>query len=225
MMKTTKATCFALAAALLISSCSSSYQAQGGVTGALIGSRVGETIGFLSGHGHFRGENAALGSLIGMGVGAVLGVGIASQIEQGEQIGQRPKRTDRYDETPDYQTGSGAYAGTIPGAVSISDLTYMDSDGDGLFSKNETLEVEGFITNTSNEPLKDIVIFLKSDNTKDVSISPSLTTTLRPGQKIRYTGRLHCKKAHNGKTLSVTLNTFHSGKVNTSGKLNIKMTK
>lgn len=220
-MKTTKITGLTLAATILISSCTTSYQATSGVTGAMIGSHVGETIGYLTGHGRFRGENAALGSLIGMGVGTLLGVGIANQVEQNERTNARNRQ---YDDTPsprandyDYQTGGGCYNGNML-ATSISDLTYMDADGDGYLSKGETIEVEGFITNTSDTPLQDIVIYLSTNDTKPFTLSPSLTTTLAPGQKIRYTGRVHCNKVR-GKSVCIQLNTTYNSKTSTSNTL------
>lgn len=176
-MKKNQFTCLALAAILLVSSCTSSYQAAGGVTGAMIGSQVGGAVGVLSGHGPFRGESAALGSLIGMGIGAILGVGISSQIEEQERAEARryEERVQNstignndgyYDNNVGYQTGGG-YQGTpntqansnyeigndtyngamISTVLSISELSYMDADGDGYISKDETIEVEGYITN------------------------------------------------------------------------------
>ena len=192
-MKKNQITCLTLATALLVSSCTSSYQAAGGATGAMIGSHVGGAIGALSGHGHFRGESAALGSLIGMGIGAILGVGITSQIEEQERAearryegyGQVNTRNDGgyYDNNVGYQTsggyqggqnvqsnhnyqiGNGSYDGAIASTVlSISELSYMDADGDGYISKDETIEVEGFITNTSNSVLRDIVIYVFTES-------------------------------------------------------------
>lgn len=248
-MKKNQFTCLALAAILLVSSCTSSYQATGGVTGAMIGSQVGGAVGVLSGHGPFRGESAALGSLIGMGIGAILGVGISSQIEEQEHAEARryEERVQNstignndgyYDNNVGYQTGGG-YQGTpntqansnyeigndtyngamISTVLSISELSYMDADGDGYISKDETIEVEGYITNTSNSILRDIVIYLNVNNPKAFSLSPSLTTTLQPGQKIRYTGRVHCKRARGIESLGINLNTDYAGKQYTSNSL------
>lgn len=232
-MKKIQMTSLLLAALMLASSCSSSYQASGGVTGAMIGSNVGETIGFLSGRGHFRGKNAALGSLVGMGVGAALGVGIASQVEKNEAAARRQKgnstndyrtNTDNgYYGGQDYQIGGGSYNGSYNSAsISISDLNYMDANGDGYISKGETIEVEGFITNTTHAPIYNLVIYLSTSNPKAFTISPSLTTTLQAGQRIRYTGRIHCKKAHKNQPVNVTLNATHAGQNAVSNSLFVK---
>ena len=204
---------------VLVSSCNSAYQASSGISGALLGGSVGETVGFLTGHGRFRGENAALGNLVGMGVGAVLGVGIASQIEKNERAADVQYTEESYDS---YQTSGGAYMGAVSEAsVSISDLNYMDGNGDGYLSKNETIEIEGFITNTSGNRLNNIVIYLTVDNEKNYSVSPSLTTALEKGQKIRYTGRVHCKKAHKSKVVNVQLNVAQNESKQASSRLSI----
>ncbi len=206
-MKQTKAICMVLVIAMMVSSCGSAYQAQSGATGAMIGGHVGEMIGFLSGHGHFRGENAALGSLIGMGIGAALGVSVASQIEG------RDKAETRRDE--EY----GNPVSTPSAAISLSDLTYMDTNGDGYISKDEIIEVEGFITNTSNSAIPNIVIYLTTNDAKAFIASPSLTTTLQPGQKIRYTGRIHCRKTRGESAAEVQLHTTYANKNNVSNSL------
>lgn len=252
-MKKNQFACLTLAAALLVSSCTSSYQAAGGVTGAMIGSHVGGAVGALAGHGHgrhYRGESAALGSLIGMGIGAILGVGITSQIEEKERAdarryedynrNRRPVGDDRYDDSNvgyqtsgghqggyqggyqvnvpnhNYQIGDGAAVSTV---LSITDLSYMDQDGDGYISKDETIEVEAFITNTSNSVLRDVVIYLTVSEPKSFSVSPLLTTTLQPGQKIRYTGRVHGNRTRGHNSLSINLNTEYAGKTYTSNSL------
>ena len=99
-----------------------------------------------------------------------------------------------------YQIGDGAAVSTV---LSITDLSYMDQDGDGYISKDETIEVEAFITNTSNSVLRDVVIYLTVSEPKSFSVSPSLTTTLQPGQKIRYTGRVHGNRTRGHNSLSV----------------------
>ena len=238
-MKRNTITCAALASIIMASSCSSSYQASAGVTGAMIGGHVGETVGFLTGRGHFRGENAALGSLIGMGVGAVLGISVANQIEKNEQAAN----SRSYDSDADYQTGGGAgyndgyngsygngnYQGTktqsytLCHGLELSDLSYTDSNGDGMLSKNEIIEVESIITNTSNKPLRDVVIWLDVDNVKYCSVSPSLTTTIEPAEKLRYTGRIYCKKARQGKAITISLCTSHAGLVSKGHSMTVNL--
>ena len=84
----------ALATLILASSCNSSYEAAGGVTGAVIGARVGETIGFLAGSGFYRGESAALGSLIGTGVEPEPSVAMTEEANEKLLAGQLPLEED-----------------------------------------------------------------------------------------------------------------------------------
>lgn len=231
-----------LAGTVLVSSCTSSTQAAGGLAGASLGSNIGEAIGWLAGSGyHGRSKGAALGSLIGMGVGAVLGVGIASSIEEKEKAADHVYDDSYgYDNDYGYQTGGGASnsqhhrhhekngsyeidKSNISSLITLSDLTYMDENGDGYLSKNETIEVEGYVTNSSNSTLNDIVIFMSTNDEKLYSISPSLSTSLQPGQRIKYTGRLYCKKARE-EAVKVTLNTMYEGKTESS-ELYIKIKK
>ncbi len=233
-MKKNTIACTALASLFLASSCSSSYQASAGVTGAVIGGHVGETVGFLSGHGRFRGENAALGNLIGMGVGAILGVSVANQIEKNAKAAYNSSHDGDADyqtsSDADYQTGGGAgydegkhagdtYRGTssqsyaLHSGLEVSDLTYTDSNGDGMLSKNEVIEVESIITNTTDKPMAGVTIWLDVDNVKSCIVSPSLTTSIEPGEKLRYTGRIFCKKARQGGSVTVSLTTSHAGLV------------
>lgn len=217
-----------LGVSVLASSCASSYQASGAMNGAMVGSTVGRAVGALSGRGCFHGRNAALGSLIGAGVGTILGVGITSAIEQKER---RAYENQSSYEADNYAPAGGAYdhqyntpsrpntvySGAHGGAyntldVAISELTYTDANGDGCISKGETIEVQTFITNTTNTVLRDIVLSLNVSDPNNLRVSPSLTTTLRPGQRIRYTGRVYCTRARNGRWSNIHLTATCNGR-------------
>lgn len=215
------------AASILISSCTSYSQAAAGLAGASIGSRLGRDVGYLTGGWRFGGSSAALGSLIGAGVGAALGVGIHNGIEQNRErrtMDRARDRQDRLDRTTkgndyDYQIGGGSNGGYAPqdsyqqegyanttvsnAYVSVSPLTYMDGDGDGYISKNEAVEVEAYITNTSGRDLQDVTISLEGPDSRYVTVSSPITITLRAGQKIRYTGRIYCQRAKSNRTVDV----------------------
>jgi hypothetical protein len=153
-----------------------------------------------------------------MGIGAVLGVGIASQIEEKEKEKAEARRYEEYSNIADSPS---AAANSPSAAINLSDLTYMDTNGDGYISKEEVIEVEGFITNTSNSVISDIVIYLTTNDDKAFIASPSLTTTLQPGQKIRYTGRIHCHKIRGLSAAEVQLHTSYANKSNVSNSLYI----
>lgn len=240
-MKKQTITCLALAMTLVASSCRSSQQAAGGLTGVLIGGEVGRTVGILAGHGPFRGESAALGNLIGMGVGAVLGVGIAAQTEKNERIAsqherdfeqdypnayQGPRRESMPPRNGNYKIGDNSYGYSsytnTANVVKISELSYMDTDGDGFISRNEVIEVECYVTNTTNSTLNDIDIYLDVNDSKAFVTSPLLTTTLQPGQRIRYTGRLLCNKTRGKQAANISLCVRYADKNYASEILSIK---
>jgi len=237
-MKTIKLASIALAGTLLFSSCETRNQMMGGLVGAQVGSQVGGAVGFLTGHGPFRGHNSAMGSLIGAGVGALLGVSVAQSIEDKEQARNNNYNNSGYNNNStynnsgynsyssgnyDYQTSGGSYNSnstySASGNIVISELTYMDTNGDGYISKGETIEVESYITNSSSYPVEDIVIYITTNDEKNYTISPSLTTTLQPGQKIRYKGRVYCNKAKEGQQIRINVNTSSAGVNNISPSL------
>lgn len=141
----------------------------------------------------------------------------------------------------DYQTGGGAgstvssgqsaYNGTMQNSrptssnayVTVQPLTYMDADGDGYIGKGETIEVETYITNTSNQILRNMTISLVSEDTRYVMLSSPLVTTLSPGQKVRYTGRVYCQKAKKNAPVSVSVNVQANGANCNTGSIAIYM--
>lgn len=224
------------AASILISSCSSYSQAAAGLTGAAVGSRLGRDVGYLAGGWRFGGSSSALGSLIGAGVGAALGVGIHNSIEQNRER-RMAERNQRYDHNSqsstfdDYQIGGGAggyeqgganqsksnvsgYSNTpvSNGYISISPISYMDADGDGYMSKGEPVEVETYITNVSGSALRDVTIAIDVANNRYVTVSNPINTSLHPGQKIRYTGRIYCQKRKSAAWVNVCVSVYAGGK-------------
>lgn len=197
-----------LSSVMLLTSCTSSGQAVAGLTGAAIGSNIGGAIGGASGRGyyHYNGQGAALGSLIGMGVGAALGVAIQKSVENNER--------SYYEGYQDNSSYSSSY--NTPASVqsrlplSISEITYFDGNGDGYMSKGETIEVETYIKNTGNRTLYNLYITLDTQNSKYVTVSSPLTISLEPGQKVRYSGRIYCRRIRHGHDVPLTI-TLASG--------------
>lgn len=240
-MKNLKALSLILATSILVASCTSYSQAAAGLTGAAVGSHIGRDIGYLAGGGYygFGGRSSALGSLIGAGVGAALGVSIQNGIERSrerryEEHQNRRQNDDRGSATDDYQTGGGnSHSGqgnsswSRPSAsnsfITVEPLTYMDADGDGYVGKGETIEVCTYITNTSNAPLRDVTISLVASDLRYVTLSSPLVTTLSPGQKIRYTGRVYCQKTKYNKPVDINVNVKVNGSTLSSGIVSIYM--
>lgn len=120
--------------------------------------------------------------------------------------------------TSNYSNNTTATTSTVTSApssnnyVSVDQLTYMDGDGDGYVSKGETIEVETYIVNKTNASLQNVTISLNANDSRYVTLSSPLVTSLSPGQKIRYTGRVYCQKAKSNTPVNVSVN------VNTNGQ-------
>ena len=198
---------------MLLTSCTSSGQAIAGLTGAAIGSNIGGAIGGASGSGyyrHYNGQGAALGSLIGMGVGAALGVAIQKSVENSER-----SYYEGYQEGSQYSSNYNTPAPVQPRmSLEITEITYFDGDGDGYMSKGETIEVETYIQNTGNRTLYNLNITLDTQNSKYVTVSSPLTISLEPGQKVRYSGRIYCRRIRHGHDVPLTI-TISSGNYST----------
>ena len=245
-MKIIKTLSLLVAGSLLVASCTTYGQASAGFAGAALGSHIGRDIGFLAGgHHHFGGGNAALGSLIGAGIGAALGVGIQSSIENSQQQRYQQQYQNNRTSTDDYQTSGGGYSTNRSNSsssssfgyegsysnkstavsnsfVTVEQLNYMDGDGDGYMSKGETIEVETYITNNTNSTLPNVSIRLNSSD-DNIALSSPLITTLSPGQKIRYTGRIYCKKARSNNAAQVSVTVSTSGQNLSTNALPIYM--
>ena len=223
-----------LAAVTLLSSCQTSGQAAAGLTGAAIGSTLGSAIGGATGghygrygYYHYNGQGAALGSLIGMGVGAALGVAIQKSAEENERRQyENYQDYDSYDQNSNYNRNYSNNNYTpapsrLP--VHISEVTYFDGNGDGFMSKGETLEVETYIENRSNSTLYSVDIVLDTQKSKYVIASSPLTITLEPRQKIRYSGRIYCRKAKNGRSVPLTITVSAGNQMAQSETINLYM--
>lgn len=226
-MKKTQMISMILVATLLVSSCTTPNQVAGGVTGAAIGSRVGGAVGAIASGGRFVGRSSALGALVGAGVGAIIGVGITSEAEKNENNYLMKRKTEKVKRSAGIiEQNQGVNIRETPAReanpTALSELTYMDVTGDGAISKNETIELEGYVTNTSDDVLSNVVIQLNISDTKAFLISPPLTTDLQPGQKIRYNGRVHCRKTRRNHAVEICLTTICEGKKNKSSSLFIQ---
>lgn len=160
---------------------------------------------------------------------------------QNGQYGNQDQYQNYGSSNDDYQTGGGAgyggsnnsssYGGSSYSSrpsssnayVSIEPLSFMDGDGDGCISKNETIEVETYIKNTTNEPLRNVTISLITDDVRYVTLSSPLVTSLAPGQKVRYTGRVYCQKVKKNTPLSVSVNVLTNGANCNTGSISVYM--
>ncbi len=210
-----------MAAVTMLSSCQTSGQALAGLTGAAIGSNIGGAIGASTGGGysrwgyHYSGRGAALGSLIGMGVGAALGVAIQKSAENAEM-----RQYEKYEESEPQREYAPAPS-RLP--VRISEVTYFDGNGDGYLSKGETIEVETYIENISERTLYSVDIVLDTQKSKYVTVSSPLTITLEPHQKVKYSARIFCRKAKDGRAVPLTIGIASGNETAQSETINIYM--
>lgn len=198
-------------------SSSSSNVYLGTMAGAEIGGTIGEAIGWLSTSRHDGPGKAMLGSIIGTVAGAVIGNQVATQAEESEKSQRRDRRRDRYEENvPDYQTEggydtsrgtNGGYAGGTSAhrddnasyriqsnaALQISQVSYQDEDGDGRFSRYETINVIYEVRNTSNRPLSVELSIGDSQHDSDIAFSPKQNALIQPGKAIRYKAKAFLK--------------------------------
>lgn len=159
---------------------------------------------------------------------------------QNGQYNNQYQYQDNGTSNDDYQTGGGAnyngsngssYNGSSYSSrqsssnayITVEPLSYMDGNGDGYLSKNETIEVETYIKNTTNEPLKNVTISLVTEESRYVTLSSPLVTSLAPGQKVRYTGRIYCQKTKKNAPFSVSVNVLTNGANCSTGSISIYM--
>jgi len=237
-----------LSASLLLNSCTSSSQAAAGLTGAAIGSNIGGAIGSVTGgsgyyygpwYRYYNGQGAALGSLIGMGVGAALGVAIQKSVEDSErrsyesQYDNSYENSQGYSQQPERENQGGAYYNNQYGgaynnysdrqSIRISGLTYRDGNGDGYMSKGETLEVETYIKNVSKSTLYNVYISLDTQDSRYAIVSSPLTITLDPGQKVRYSGRIYCRRSKKNRIVPLTVSVSAGNQTVQSETLQLEM--
>ncbi len=200
-----KSVSYLLAATLLASSITSCTTANtsdsgylGTMAGAEIGGTIGEAIGWMATSRHDGPGKAMLGSIIGTVAGAAIGHSVATKKES-KPIGRKIEKAGS--QQPDYQT-SGGYGqpssdrqnlNAVGDAVSIHNLTYQDEDGDGLFSRYETLNIIYEVSNNSNRRVEVELSIDAQQPTRDIVFSPSNIAILEPHQTIRYKAKAFSK--------------------------------
>ena len=213
--------CIALIGCTTIASCdiSSSRNYMGTMAGAEIGGVIGEAMGWMSTSRHDGPGKAMLGSIIGTVAGAAIGNAITKDNTQVVRSGRRNDTRDnvRYEDdyNPGYQIGGGRnegydinrqnnYSGPMTddnsySFLTISNVSYQDEDGDGKFGRNETVNIIYEVTNTSKNPVDDVVLKIESlDGDKYFAVSPSNTTKIAAGERIRYKAKAFCKSKPSG---------------------------
>ena len=225
----------------LLTSCdiSSSRNYMGTMAGAEIGGVIGEALGWMSTDRHDGPGKAMLGSVIGTIAGAAIGNAITK--DKTETVTTSARRDDDlYAGQPTqggYQTGGG-YGGNYNygneptnrqgnsySNLSIAGITYQDEDGDGRFSRNETINIIYEVTNHSRTAC---TVELKVEALTDARsfvLSPSNTVKIGPQETIRYKAKAFCKNRISAGTSTFKLIANSSTAGNASAQLQIRMSK
>ena len=108
----------------------------------------------------------------------------------------------------------------------ISHVTFEDEDGDGRISRNETVNIMYEVTNKGHRTYSDVILKVDvEDDARKFALSPSTTTTIAPGQTVRYKAKAFCKSrtSSGNVTFRVSANSMNGG--NASANLQIRMSK
>lgn len=211
-MKTVSACMFSviLLGSMCLTGCdiTSSRNYLGTMAGAEIGGVIGEALGWMSTDRHDGPGKAMLGSIVGTVAGAAIGNYVTRDKDKANDSyvnGNGSYGAYSYGDSYStgsgigYQTGGGADlgGGTYSGGksdLSISNVQYQDEDGDGRFSRNETVNIIFEVRNDSRRTLGDVELKVEAmNNTKCFVFSPASVVTIQAGETIRYKAKVFCK--------------------------------
>jgi len=229
----------------LFTSCdiSSSRNYMGTMAGAEIGGVIGEALGWMSTDRHDGPGKAMLGSVIGTVAGAAIG-NVLSKDRTERQATAARRSDDMYADNNydgEYQTSGGydsrntrsdrSRTGRNEGVesaysnLSIAGITYQDEDGDGRFSRNETVNVIYEVTNHSNmEATVELKIETMNDS-KNFVLSPATTVKIGPHETLRYKAKAFCKGRISAGAVKFRLLASSKTAGNTAAELQIRMSK
>ena len=166
-----------MAMIMMLSSCSTSKQFYGTMTGASVGGLFGSTIGGIM--GGWRGHDA--GRLAGMIIGGAVGAAVtAPKTEDGEYS------TSRY---PSDNQGSYSYNDYSSPYLdlSVENLRFIDRNNDMSLDAEEHAQLVFEVRNNGNEHIYDIAPVITVSGTKHIYLSPTaIISELAPGAAVRY---------------------------------------
>ena len=239
---------FVLVGSVLLSSCVVSDNATyvGTMAGAEIGGTLGEAIGWMSTSRHGGPGKAMLGSVIGTVVGAVAGNQLATAADPVARAERRERREakrrakeekKRMQEQAqmDYQTVGGydsqdnltnniqSNTYSIGSELIISNMAYQDEDGDGRFSRYETINVIYEVTNKGQEATEATLLIDTEENAKNYAFSPANSVQIAPGQTIRYKAKAFCKSKPADNYVNIKVSALSSNLGNASSNLRVRL--
>lgn len=204
----------------------------GTMAGAEIGGVIGEALGWMSTDRHDGPGKAMLGSIVGTVAGAAIGNYVTKDKDKdrdGYDYGNRNRNElsqaygyeDGYN--VGYQTGGGS---DMSGSLSISNVQYQDEDGDGRFSRNETVNVIFEVRNDSRMTMRDVELKVEAvNNTKCFVFSPASVATIKAGETIRYKAKVFCKSKPSDNTTVFKVSANSKSGDKSFSELQIRMNK
>lgn len=172
----------------------------GTMAGAEIGGVIGEALGWMSTDRHDGPGKAMLGSIVGTVAGAAIGNYVTKDKDNDKNkdeydYGNRNELSKAYGYEDGYNVGYQTGGGSdLSKSMSISNVQYQDEDGDGRFSRNETVNVIFEVRNDSRMTLRDVELKVEAvNNTKCFVFSPASVVTIQAGETIRYKAKVFCK--------------------------------
>ena len=173
----------ALCALLLATSCTSSQQFYGSMTGASLGGMFGSAIGGIASGP--RGSD--VGTLAGMLIGGAIGAAATAPKDTKTDEYTTSDYYNRYDENDYVQNGSySPYAG-----IEIDDIRFFDLNNNDVIDAGEHSRIAFIVRNVSNDFIYDIAPVITVTGTKQIRLSPTaIISSLGPGKAVRYTAEV-----------------------------------
>lgn len=163
-----------VAVMMTMSSCSSSSQFFGTMTGASVGGLFGSSIGGIMG-GH-RGHDA--GRLAGMVIGGAVGAAVTA-----------PKTSNgEYSTSSTHEGGYYENGASSPFAdITIENMHFIDSNNSHSLEAGEHAELVFEVRNNGSDYVYDIAPIITVSGTKKIYLSPTaIISELAPGRAVRY---------------------------------------
>lgn len=108
----------------------------------------------------------------------------------------------------------------------ISNLTYQDEDGDGRFSRNETVNIIYEVTNTSAYRCDNVKLKVETvESERSFALSPANTVSIAPHETIRYKAKAFCKSRPSKNVARFTVSAGNDMIGFSTSQLQIKMWK
>lgn len=206
---------FVAAAALVLSSCTSSSQFGGVVAGSSLGGMFGSSIGGIFGGPRGHDVGGAIGMLAGGVVGAAATAenNSSSSSSSSSSSYSSSNNSVYYDDYDNYSAPrQRSYSSRASQwrSLEVSNLRFSDQNDNRALDAGERAVIVMDIYNRGDVTLYDIAPVITCDNRR-INISPSaMVSQLEPGQGFRYTAEIVARQRVKAGTTTFTIS-FGSG--------------